>query len=100
MASYPKEDLIPNGSEETFICTAARGCTEGRGTGGVLQAHWAIVKGSTYFSNDDVGLSAGRTTQLVSRGLPYGVNEILREEENMRNQQVHHTLMSDTIEEV
>ena len=46
MASFSKEDLLPNGSNESFICTMARFYTQGRGAKfGVLQARWAIVKG-------------------------------------------------------
>ena len=43
------------------------------------------------WSDDEAGTSAGRATLLVIRGLPYGINE------KMRNQQAHHALMSDII---
>ena len=50
------------------------------------------------WSDDEAGISADRATSPVNRGLPYGVNQKLREEENMRNQQAHHALMSNVVD--
>ena len=103
MASFLEDHLMPNGSEESFICTTTRGCTEAHGAGfRVLQVCWAIVKGPRVsdWSDDEAGPGTDRATLPVPRGLPYGVNERLQEGKNMRNQQAHHALMSDMVEEV
>ncbi|XP_042067194.1 uncharacterized protein LOC121810497 [Salvia splendens] len=132
MASFPEDDLLPNGSEESFFAQRQKSTRKDVEQGfGVLQARWEIVKGpagSWYrhhianvmyaciilhnmiiddegqrvddWSDDEVGPSAGHTTSLVIRGLPYGVNERLQAGENMRNRQAHLQLMNDMVEEV
>ncbi|XP_042051273.1 uncharacterized protein LOC121796501 [Salvia splendens] len=52
------------------------------------------------WSDNEDGPSAGHATPPVIRGLPYGVNERLQAEENMRNRQAHLQLMTDVVEEV